>query len=577
MNIIAPQSSVADALVGALADLGLRHAFGVSGGAIAPLWAALSSSGIAVAHFRHESGAGFAAIEAYFATGNPVIVFTTTGPGLTNALTGLLAARGEGAKLILLSACTSPAQRGRWPIQETNGDVIPAVLTEAGAVFHMATTVESIDALPQVIARLANGLSRPGGFIGHVALTTAVQATRTAFLPVRLPPAWSQSAEAPSSVVVERCAALLMDGPVAIWLGFGARRAAAPVRALAEKLGAAVMCSPRAKGIFPEEHALFVGVTGIGGHRSVLSYMDQQQPKRILVLGTRLGEPTSFWDPAMVPTRGFIHVDLDMDVPGVAYPTAHTVPVRADIGLFVTALLAKLPATGAAGRPDLPHPDLPAALASGLVHPVALMQAVQRGVIDAHGLLVLAECGNAFAWATHFLRFREPGQYRVSTGVGAMGHCAAGVVGAAHATGRRTVAIVGDGAMLMNNEINTAVALRAPATWIVLNDARYNMCAQGMAALGLRADASFPQADFSMLARAMGATGAVVTAETDLDAALAGALAANGPSVLDVRVDPAAIAPAMGRNRGLRAQVVAQDTWFRTPSFATQPDIHDGI
>ncbi len=149
-------------------------------------------------------------------------------------------------------------------------------------------------------------------------------------------------------------------------------------------------------------------------------------------------------------------------------------------------------------------------------------------------------------------------------------------MGAAHATGRRSVAIVGDGAMLMNNEINTAVALRAPATWIVLNDARYNMCEQGMASLGLRADASIPPVDFAMLARAMGATGAVAASEADLETALSAAMAADGPSILDVRIDPVAIAPAMGRNRGLRAQVAARDGWFRTPQLATQSDIADG-
>lgn len=68
-----------------------------------------------VLHLRHEVGA---AIEVYFASDRPVVVFTTTGPGITNALTGLLAARWEGAKVILVSASTSASQRGRWAIQE---------------------------------------------------------------------------------------------------------------------------------------------------------------------------------------------------------------------------------------------------------------------------------------------------------------------------------------------------------------------------------------------------------------------------------------------------------------------------
>ncbi len=112
---------------------------------MAPLWAALSASEIKVLHFRHETGAAFAAIEAHFATNAPVVVFTTTGPGLTNALTGMLAARGEGAKILLVSACTTAAHRGRGAIQETDNDTMPLGLTAPGALFHMATVIESVE------------------------------------------------------------------------------------------------------------------------------------------------------------------------------------------------------------------------------------------------------------------------------------------------------------------------------------------------------------------------------------------------------------------------------------------------
>jgi acetolactate synthase-1/2/3 large subunit len=576
----AAPAKFSEVLVGSLAALGVKHAFGVSGGGIAPLWAALSASAIAVGHFRHESGAAFAAIEAHFVSGAPVIVFTTTGPGLTNALTGLLAARGEGAKIILLSACTSAAQRGKWAIQATESDTMPGGLNTPGALFHMANTVESTAALPQILRKLANGIRRPGGFVCHLALPTGLQSATASALP-RLPP--PMPPDQPTDRSVAECAALLAEGNAAIWLGFGARAAAGPIRVLAERLGAAVMCSPRAKGIFPEDHPLFVGVTGMGGHASVLSYMDQHRPRRILVLGTRLGEPTSFWAPEMIPERGFIHVDIDPEVPGVAFPTAITVPVRADAGAFVTALLADLQERDAAIPLGLPRPAVPEVAhrgtpqGGGLVRPQALMAAVQRVVIDRHDALVLAECGNAFTWATHFLRFRTPGRYRVSTGVGAMGHCAAGVVGAALAGRCKAVAIVGDGAMLMNNEVNTAVALRAPALWIVLNDARYNMCEQGMAVLGLRAESSIPQVDFAALARAMGAAGRVAAGEQDLDAALEEAMEVEGPFVLDVRIEPACLAPSIGRNRGLRAQLAGPEIRFPVgPAMAAPMEQLDG-
>ncbi len=135
------------------------------------------------------------------------------------------------------------------------------------------------------------------------------------------------------------------------------------------------------------------------------------------------------------------------------------------------------------------------------------MSVIQRVAIDTHDCLVMAESGNSFTWATHYLRFKEPGRYRVSTGVGSMGHFAAGVVGAALAGERTAIAIVGDGAMLMNNEINTAVKVGAPAVWVVLNDARYNMCEQGMAILGLKADAAHSAGRFRACGESDGRAG----------------------------------------------------------------------
>jgi acetolactate synthase-1/2/3 large subunit len=558
-SVVPAPATLAEAVVQILVELGARHAFGVSGGAMAALWHALSRSTLAVRHFRHESGAAFAAVEAHFASDRPVVVFTTTGPGLTNALTGLLAARGDGAKVIVLSAATTAAQRGRWPIQETCGQSMPADLYTAGALFHVATLLESADQLPAVARRLAHGLSRPGGFVAHLAIPTGLQAGewRGPLPDLSI----GRGEEAPTAETIARCARLLSDGSFAIWLGFGARKASALVRRLAERTGAAVMCSPRAKGVFPEDQPQFVGVTGLGGHGSTATYMTEGRPRRVLVLGTRLGEGTSFWSPSMVPPDGFIHVDVDPEVPGTAYPTAPTLAVRADIGTFVAALLEHLPERAPAGV-HFPRPERPeiGPAAAGAVRPEALMAAIQEVVVEHHRALVLAESGNAFTWTSHCLRFNEAGRYRVSTRVGSMGHAGAGVVGAALGGGGKAVAIIGDGAMLMNNEVNTAVKFGLPAVWIVLNDARYNMCEQGMATLGLSADASIPEVDFAMLARALGAEGLRVEREAELVPALERAMAASGPFVLDVRIDPARRAPSQGRNRGLRAQIADATT-----------------
>lgn len=208
---------------------------------------------------------------------------------------------------------------------------------------------------------------------------------------------------------------------------------------------------------------------------------------------------------------------------------------------------------------SLPHPEREEIAPSieTLVRPEILMEAIQKVIVEGSDAVVMAECGNSFTWSTHMLRFAETNRYRVSTGVGAMGHAVTGVVGAALARNGKAVAIVGDGAMLMNNEISTAVKYEIPAVWIVLNDARYNMCHQGMKLLGLTgADATIPEADFAMIARGMGAEGMRVEKESQLQAALEKAIASEVPFVIDVVIDPNRPAPSKGRNQSLAAQGV---------------------
>lgn len=552
--------TLAEAIVNLCKSLGVSYAFGVSGGAMAVLWQALAKE-LEVLHFRHESGAAFAATEAYFAAKKPVVVFTTTGPGITNALTGLLVARTEGAKIILLSAHTSAPLRGRGAIQETSSYTLPTALFSSGTLFDEAVIIENPAQLAQVGNRLARGLSQAGGFVAHLSIPTDVQN-----IPVNTPlpqlPIESNIC-LPTSQTIDRCLELLSQDCFAIWLGFGARGAAKLIRELAEITGAAVMCSPRGKGIFPESHPQFVGVTGMGGHDSLFAYMQQFRPHRILVLGTRLGEPTSFFSPLLVPFGGFVHVDIDPLVPGVAYPHAQTFAVEADIGEFVKMLLSRLPKDYTNNPQIFPQPTSKILVpkTEGLIRPEFLMEAIQKIIVNGSDSRVLAESGNSFTWATHYLRFNSPDRYRVSTAVGAMGHAVTGVVGAALAKRSKAVAIVGDGAMLMNSEVNTAVKYNIPAVWIVLNDGRYNMCHQGMATLGLTgADATFPQVNFAMLARSLGADGIQVDRETDLSMALEKALDSPEPFVVDVLIDPNITAPSAARNRTLQAQMSSTES-----------------
>jgi acetolactate synthase I/II/III large subunit len=355
---------------------------------------------------------------------------------------------------------------------------------------------------------------------------------------------------------VLECVEKLRGRRFVVWTGFGARHAAGAIRSFVQMSGAAVITSPRGKGIFPEDHPQFVGVTGLGGHARVEAFMAQEKPERVLVLGSRLGEPTSFWSRALAPRRELIQVDLDPDVFGASYQSVPTYAVEADVECFVAQLMERWPREAPAPLwPPAPKVE-PVDVDPGRspVRPQALMAAVQDIVVDGSDALVLAESGNSFLWTTHRLELRDPNRYRISTYVGAMGHAACGVVGAALGSGRKAVAIVGDGAMLMQNELSTAVRYGVPAVWIVLNDSLYSMCDQGMRSFGWSAfETDLPVTDFALLARALGAEGVRVESEGALAGALSAALAAPGPFVVDVRIDRGQSAPAGQRNRALQS------------------------
>ena len=130
----------------------------------------------------------------------------------------------------------------------------------------------------------------------------------------------------------------LSSGPIAVWLGHGARRASDAILRFVEHTGAIVMSTPHGKGIFPEDHPQFAGVTGFGGHDSVTQMIEAVRPSTVLVLGSRLGEFSSIWDPRLLPGH-VIHVDSDDAAFHVGYPDVAVTSVVADVGSFCEAML----------------------------------------------------------------------------------------------------------------------------------------------------------------------------------------------------------------------------------------------
>lgn len=121
--------TVADDLVKFLEDLRVDAAFGISGGFIVPVWQALSQSEkIRLYHCRHESGGVFAASEYSLCQNKPTVAFATAGPGITNALTGIKAARIDGSQLLFISSITAETKTGHWCLQETTRQDVETLL-----------------------------------------------------------------------------------------------------------------------------------------------------------------------------------------------------------------------------------------------------------------------------------------------------------------------------------------------------------------------------------------------------------------------------------------------------------------
>lgn len=245
-NVENHTAAVATVFAQKLREMGVAQAYGVMGGAIAPFMKAVFDSEIQIVHCRHEAGAAFSAIEASLASRKPVVVFVTSGPGLANALNGIVAARWEGAHVIFVSSSSSPAHHGRVATQETTPDTMfGAGVFATGGALHLAATIDHPQKLAPTLVKIAAGLRRKSGFVAHVSIP--ISSLGAQCVAPTLPAVGAAQRDVARAA---EHASLLASGSFVVWVGFGARHASDLVRRLAEQTGAPVMCSPRAKGIF---------------------------------------------------------------------------------------------------------------------------------------------------------------------------------------------------------------------------------------------------------------------------------------------------------------------------------------
>ena len=551
---------VTDYLAQALVRHGIRQVFMVSGGGAMHLNDSLGHEpGLAYACCHHEQACAIAAEGYHRASGRMAAVNVTTGPGGTNALTGVLGQWTDSIPALYLSGQvkqeTTLAAAPGLALRQL-GDQECDIIALVSPITKFAVTVTE----PRDVRRLLEQAlhlalaGRPGPV--WLNLPMDVQGalvdpdTLAPFVPE---PAVAGDLDAAVAELKERLAGARRPLLIA---GHGIRLAGAQDLFLevAGRLGLPVLTTFNGFDLLPTDHPLFIGRPGTLGSRA--GNFALQNADLILAVGTRNNiRQVSYNWPAFA--RSAFKVVVDVDPAELAKPTLRPdLPIAADAGAFLAALGGALAFDVArpewlawcqARRDRYPvvpfdHPRGGAAL-----NPYHFMEALGQALPE--GAVVVA--GNGTACVALFQAGLVKARQRVfwNSGCASMGYDLPAAVGAALARpGEPIVCLAGDGSLQMNlQELQTVAHHRLPIKLFVLDNqgyqsirqtqdaffgSRYVACSEG-------SGVSFP--DPVLLAGAYGLPSCRITGPEDLEAGLRAVLAGEGPMVCAVRLDPAVV------------------------------------
>jgi acetolactate synthase I/II/III large subunit len=362
--------------------------------------------------------------------------------------------------------------------------------------------------------------------------------------PAALPPPSgpASASSAPDAAALGRAKALLAQAerPVLIaGLEAASPEACAALRRLLEALGCPGLVTYKAKGVVPDAHPLFAGVfTGGVAEAPVLNAADLillagADPVEFIPQTWRYAAPvveigtaprtTHYLTPAAA-----LHGLLEPAFASLAEDARQSAWTARGIADHRAAWLARMANAPTRGNRGL-SPQAVVELAQ---------QACRRGGTDPR---VAVDAGAHMFPATTFWQASRPGDLLISNGLSTMGFALpAGIAAALHDPGRGALAFTGDGGLLMAlGELATAAALGAKLVVVVFNDATLSLIDIKRDARSLPEGAlDGPLADFAGTMRACGGLGLRATTEEEYSAALDRALAASGPALIDVLVDP---------------------------------------
>jgi acetolactate synthase-1/2/3 large subunit len=540
-----------------LALHGVRRVFSVPGESFLALLDGLHDSAIANIVCRHEGGAAMMAEATAKLTGAPGVCLVTRGPGATNASAGIHVARQDSTAMILLVGQIETVHRDREAFQEVDYRAV------FGGLAKWVAEIDSTERIPEYIARAFRVATsgRPGPVV--LALPEDMLAAR-ADVPDRhgpLPEARPDLAPAARAVRDLLAAAarpmIIAGGPH--W----SDKAARDLGHVASSWSIPVALGFRRQDYLDNRHPGYAGDLNVGVNPRLAARL--RDADTLVVIGSRLGDVETQGYTLLSPAahgKRLIHVHPDPDEPGRVWATDLAVSARAPD--FVAALAAL-------EQPGPGWPDWTAAARADYDawrSPVATPGAVRQEEVIAwlsanlpEDAIITNGAGNYAAWLHRYFVYKRHGTQLAPTS-GSMGYgFPAAIAASLEHPGQTVVCLAGDGCFQMTlNEMSTAIQHGAHPIVIVVNNGRYGTIRmhQERHYPGRVSGTMLANPDFAALARAYGGHGETVRDGAAFPEAFARARDAGRPAVIDLVVDPEALATGLTLSAARAAGLAAQ-------------------
>ncbi|WP_457637869.1 biosynthetic-type acetolactate synthase large subunit [Oceanithermus sp.] len=528
----------AEAILEALEREGVKHIFGVPGGANMPIYDAMySREGIEHILTRHEQGAAHAAEGYAISSGRTGVVFATSGPGALNLVTGLADAMMDSVPLVAITGQVARSAVGTDAFQEADVTGVTMPITKHNYL------VQDVNDIPRIIkeAFIIASTGRPGPVLIDVPKDVQLEEFTGSFdEPPRLP-GYQPTTKGHPRQIQKALAALAEAKRPVLMVGGGAHDASPALRRFVDTTGIPVITTLKGLGVLPATHPQVIGMPGM--HGTVAANLAIQQADLILAIGLRFDDRITGNLEKFAPNvKTVIHVDIDPAEIGKVVKTS--IPIVGD-----AAWIAEKLAQGAEKLEiddwwkqirdwqeanPLPRPKGEALSSIDVVE--AFWQATKGQAYVTTGV------GQHQMFAALYWKTERPRGFITSGGLGTMGYGLPASVGVqvAH-PGELVLNFDGDGSLQMTiQELATLVRYNLPVKVLLLNNGYLGMVRQWQDLFNdkryaeVHLEESNP--NFARLAEAFGMRGVVVEKKEDLEKAVAEILNHPGPVLADFRV-----------------------------------------